>query len=151
MTDYNSPEAVEARKNQADPIIMYLIVRKSLPMSAGKIAAQVGHAVGILSDQYHEAHLPNILQSTSTEEINAIKALEIKIGWYTAWKNTSYRKVVLVATESQWEQLKLLPDHALVIDAGLTEIEPNSETVIGLWPMLKSAAPKVVQKCQVLK
>ena len=151
MTDHNSPEAVEARKNQVDPLIMYLIVRKSLSMGAGKIAAQVGHAVGILSDQYHETNLPHIFESRSTEDVFAIKALETKLGWYTAWKNASYRKVVLVATESQWAQLKLLPDHVLVIDAGLTEVAPNSETVIGLWPMLKSAAPRVVQKCQVLK
>ncbi len=148
MTDHNSPEAVEARKNQPDPIVMYLIVRKSLPMSAGKIAAQVGHAVEMLNDQYHNMNLPGPFDLVLSE---SMQALEKKAAWFTAYKNTSYRKVVLVAKDGEWEKLKMLPDHVVVIDAGLTEIAPNSETVIGLWPMLKSAAPDVVRKLQSLK
>lgn len=144
MTDHDSPEAVEARKNQVDPFVEYLVVRKSLEMSAGKIAAQVGHAAVMLSDIYHETNLNDPLKPPSD-------ALLLKIGTYAAWKNTSYRKVVLVANEKDWVKLKELPDIVIVRDAGLTEVEPGSETVIGLWPMKKSAAPKFVQKLQTLK
>ena len=44
MTDPQTPENVETRASQEDPIIMYLIVKESLNMSAGKTAAQCAHA-----------------------------------------------------------------------------------------------------------
>ena len=56
MTDHTSPEAIVARKDQEDPIVMYLIVRESLNMSIGKTAAQVGHAVQMLHLKYEHEH-----------------------------------------------------------------------------------------------
>ena len=41
----DSPEKIQARRTQKDPWVQYLIVRKSLQMSTGKISAQVGHGV----------------------------------------------------------------------------------------------------------
>lgn len=145
MKDHEMPEAVAARKNQVDPFVEYLVVRKSLNMSAGKIAAQCAHAANMLNDIYHETDLGDPFIKPPSEE------LLLKMGVYAAWKNTSYRKVVLVADEKDWLKLKELPDIVIVRDAGLTEVEPGSETVIGIWPMKKSAAPKLVQKLQTLK
>jgi peptidyl-tRNA hydrolase len=42
-------------------------------------------------------------------------------------------------------------DIIIVVDAGLTEIKPDSETVIGVHPMRKSEAPKLIKRLQVLK
>lgn len=158
MDDHNSPEAAEARANQEDPIVMYLVVRESLGMSAGKLAAQCGHAVGMLDRKYDkqiaviEGHIdpvygpPDDLESRIPERVKA--ALTI----WDEWDNTSFRKVVLTADEKEWEKLKALDvPKVIVVDAGLTEIAPNSETVIGLWPMRKSERPKLVKRLQVLK
>lgn len=45
---HDDPAAVEARKNQEDPWVLYLIVRESLNMTPGKLVAQCGHAVGMV-------------------------------------------------------------------------------------------------------
>jgi len=142
MEDHDSPEAVAARANQEDPIIMYLIVRVSLEMSVGKIAAQCGHAVGMLESKFNE------LDRQGFSGWHEPGDLAI----YQHWKNNSFRKVVLAGKEKDWEKLKAsILQRVVVVDAGLTEITPGSETVIGLWPMHKSQAPKAVQRCQVLK
>lgn len=138
MTDHNSPEEIEKRKNQEDPIVMYLVVRKSIAsqMSVLKTAAQVGHAVSMLDGKFRDLEL-EILAGWSN-------STDTKI--FNLWLETSYRKIVLVADEGQWSKLKELPNHVLVIDAGLTEISPNTETVIGLWPMKRSDAHKTIVK-----
>lgn len=56
------------------------------------------------------------------------------------WLATSYRKVVLRADDKEWERLKAELWCFLVRDAGLTEVESGSETVLVLWPMRKSEA-----------
>lgn len=141
--DYNSPEECEKRMSQEDPIIMYLVVHE-IGMSVGKIAAQVGHAVGML-------YLKRDKLITSTNSL-----LSHRLDIWKEWQNDSFRKVTLTANDSKWNKLKaLLPDlgieHAMVIDAGLTEIPRGSETVIGVWPMRKSNRPPLLRKLQVLK
>ena len=68
------------------------------------------------------------------------------IAWNT-WHGNC-RKVVLKANETQWRQLKKITD-VVVVDAGYTEIAPNSETILGFWPILKSQAPEEIKKLQV--
>lgn len=36
-------------------------------------------------------------------------------------------------------------------DAGLTEVDPGTETVMALWPMRKSERPPLVKRLQTLK
>lgn len=158
MEDHELPEAIAARANQEDPIVMYLIVRE-LGMSVGKIAAQVGHAVQMLGkkrdkiDNEINSHIdpvygpPDDLWDRIPETVK--QALKI----WDEWDNTSFRKVTLTADEKEWVKLKAITDipKVIVVDAGLTEIASGSETVIGLWPMRKSERPKLVKKLQVLK
>lgn len=135
---YESPEKIWARRNQEDPWVMYMIVRDSLGMSAGKIGAQCGHAVGMIYNHYNEI----CVEHKSSKLIASFKE----------WQNTSFRKVVLRAKENQWERLKSKLDlFVLVRDAGLTEVSPNSETVIGIWPIKKSERPNCLRKLQALK
>jgi peptidyl-tRNA hydrolase len=158
MTEHDSAEAVENRSNQEDPITMYLIVRESLGMSIGKTAAQCGHAVGMLYRKYDkqiaviDGHIdpvygpPDDLLERIPERVK--NALEI----WDEWDRSLFRKVTLTSDDKEWEKVKALDyPKVIVVDAGLTEIAPGSETIIGLWPMFKSKVPKVIKKLQVLK
>lgn len=115
-----------------DKIVMYLIVNKTLNMSIGKVAAQVGHAVGMLYD---------------LNDSDKIKSFQI----WNDWIESDYRKVVLGADESQWSKIKQLENIVVVVDRGLTEIKSGSETVIGLYPLYQSNAPKIIKRLQLLK
>lgn len=138
----SSKEDMEKEKfDKDDPnaYAMYLVVRESLNMSPGKMAAQVGHAVMALAHAYTELVIREMYLGTKAAKMAA----------YVNWMNNC-RKVVLRANDIQWEALKKLAligwDQELVIDSGYTEIEPNSETVIGFWPMKKSDAPQLIKE-----
>ncbi len=147
ITDYNSPEERAKRMAQEDPIIMYLVVHE-LGMSAGKIGAQCGHAVGMLHIKHTEFSNEN--KKKDFPEVHGL------LNIWDEWLHNSFRKVVLTANDNKWAKLKAkLPElglmHVMVVDSGLTEIAYGSETVIGLWPMRKSVAPQCIKKLQALK
>ena len=163
MKDHDSPEAVEARASQEDPIVMYLIVHETLDMSTGKTAAQCAHASQMLTLDYFEtkdksrALQKKILETTDPDELHVMKGLYAeqnrKLSIFGEWLQGSFRKVVLRADDKEWK--KIQNDYGthmiMVVDAGLTEIAAGSETVIGLWPMRRSQRPKTIQRLQVLK
>lgn len=133
------------------PYVMYLVVNNSLNMSPGKIAAQVGHAVMELSEKkamYDLRLALNFPESILGHNKSQYKEELEKVIPYNTWR-VNCRKVVLKANSSQWRKLRPIAD-VLIIDAGYTEIEPNSETVLGFWPMRKAEAPKLIKKLQVL-
>ena len=124
-----------------DFIFMYLIVKSSLNMSAGKIGAQCGHAVGMLYQRHHDLVMQNMAGWTDKTDMKI----------WDEWQNNFYSKITLACKDKDWEKVKLEnPNHVLVIDSGKTEISPNSETCIGLWPMWKSNRPKLIKKLQLL-
>lgn len=159
MEEHNSPESVAKRASQEDPIVMYLVVRESLGMGLGKTAAQCAHASQMLQLSFNESfnRLEELKEMKvifgSLNEDEAIEQIDSqpKCSIFTEWLNSSFRKVVLRADDKEWVKLKELPNHIVVVDAGLTEIAAGSETVIGLWPMHKSERPKLVTKLQALK
>jgi peptidyl-tRNA hydrolase, PTH2 family len=126
-----------------DPLLVYLIVRQSLNMSAGKIAAQAGHGIQKLLINYFEI-------KNATVEGDEKEA----IFWDNTsdWMDQNSRKVVLVANDQEFEKVKqAYPDHYLIKDNGLTEVPPGSDTLICLRPMHKSAVSKVIKRLQTLK
>lgn len=160
MEDRNSPEAMAARAAQPDPIVMYLIVKESLEMSIGKTAAQCAHGSQMLQLKFNTlekelANLENLEEtfgSLNPSEGAAREAIHPQYYIFQQWLDTSFRKVVLRANDHQFERLKKeCPNHIVVVDAGITEIAPGSETVLGLWPMHRSTCPKYLTKIQVLK
>ena len=161
MKDINSEEAVNARRDQEDPIVMYLIVRESLSMSMGKTAAQCAHASQMLQlkntrlDWEIESYLPLPHEAVGYDGSNIPQDLKDRSKIFSQWLDSSFRKVVLKADDKEWAKVKeaFQGEYArvLVVDAGLTEIPSGSETVIGLWPMRKSEVPKVIKRLQVLK
>lgn len=165
---HDSPEQIELRKGQGDPLIMYLIVRESLGMSVGKIAAQCGHATdmvllkylregGVLPPEEGSAPFPHDDTTYFGDSIieSMIRARRARHKLYYEWLQSSFRKVVLTADDKEWGKVQHAGQDGLrfviVRDAGLTEVAPESETVMGIWPMRKSLAPKVLKRLQVLK
>lgn len=162
MKDHETPEA-----SQEDPVVMYLIVHESLNMSIGKTAAQSAHASMMLVLKYFTMKDASItLQKRMQPLLNAppdanemakLKAAYVELSRplsiFGEWLNSSYRKVVLRASDKEWAKLKeeFKDSMVMVVDAGLTEIASGSETFIGLWPIRKSQRPKILQRLQALK
>jgi peptidyl-tRNA hydrolase len=161
MKDHNEPEVDE------DPVVMYLIVHESLNMGMGKTAAQCAHASqmltlkyftmketssGLQKQMYPLLNLPPD-QSAMAKMKAAYSELSRPLSIMGEWLNSSYRKVVLRASDKDWAKLKeeFKDSMVLVVDAGLTEIAAGSETVMGLWPIRKSKVSKTVKRLQVLK
>jgi peptidyl-tRNA hydrolase, PTH2 family len=114
-----------------DEIVMYLIVRSSLGMPKGKIAAQVGHGVQLI-----------------------IRAIEAQGGprdklWLEEWELQSYTKLVLKADDEEFFK----PRSAFgryVVDEGRTAVEAGSRTVYAMAPMPKSRAAPYVEGLKLL-
>jgi PTH2 family peptidyl-tRNA hydrolase len=111
-------------------------------MSVGKACAQVAHAAQMFINGY-------MVMKTGE---NAPHSRYTKLIENTAkWMGGSFRKVVLGGTAKDFEKIKAELQVFVVRDAGLTEIEPGTETVIVTWPIPKSEQPKVLARLQVLK
>lgn len=155
--------------NQEDPIIMYLIVRESLinDMGLGKCCAQVGHAVSMLMIDWHkldkryDKYISNIEMYTSASNLigepSVLKTPEQEkfLSQYFLWCDwfkEGICKIALKADDKEWEKvLNLDLEKVLVIDAGLTKLEPGTATVIGFAPIRKSTRPKLIKNLQVLQ
>jgi PTH2 family peptidyl-tRNA hydrolase len=106
-------------------IVMYILVNVDLKMKPGKIAAQVGHVVGVIVEEIikkaYDDRTPESLEDYD---------------YYEKWtKNNMYKKVTLKAREEELRDfLKNEKKCRYIIDAGLTQIAPNSLTVVGFFP-----------------
>ncbi len=97
---------------------LVVVVRDDIKMSVGKLAAQVAHAAVTC----------------------ALEAKSRKPKWFSEWLKEGQRKVVLRAEDM--DQLRALKDQAmraglpqaLITDAGLTELAPNTTTCLGIGP-----------------
>jgi len=139
---FDDERLAQVRAEQGDPIVQYFIVRTDIPMSVGKIGAQIAHGAEMFVLRYS---LYSHLQVSMTEDECNRESLTKE------WLSGSFRKVVLGGKKKDFEKIISELNVFLVRDAGLTEVEPNSETVIVTWPMRKSAQPKCLSRLQVLK
>lgn len=112
-------------------LIIYLIVREDLKMGKGKIAAQCGHAV------------QDLIQSAPKNLL-----ISYKKGYHT--------KICLkVKNFNEMEELRIwckenkIP-HYQVIDVGRTQVDPDTETVLGIGPVYKHIASKVLKNLKLL-
>jgi peptidyl-tRNA hydrolase, PTH2 family len=151
-------DIITIRKDDEDPLTCYLIVRESLGMSAGKACAQCSHAAQYLQVEYHELNQRLDRYYGGDKLVPPTMEELLKASDYKDWMKKGVRKVVLRADDKEWEKLKecykaeLESGGAVIVrDAGLTEIPSGSETCIGLWPVKKSFALKIVQRLQKLK
>lgn len=116
------------------PYTQVLVVRKDLKMGAGKVAAQCSHA-----------------------SISAfLKSQERKWGSsWEEWLDEGMQKIVLkVQSEKEllqlFEQVKNKFPTALIMDAGHTQIAPNTKTCIGIGPANENELKKYTGHLKLL-
>ena len=125
-----------------DPFVLYTVVRKSLKMTGGKIGSQCQHAFDYLTRDVMKLLVNPTLSTWEADRMER----------FNAWRNTEdHAKVVLGATDEEFEQVKKeYPLHFLVIDLGYTQVAPNTETCLGLWPLKKSERSALLQRLKPL-
>lgn len=134
---FDDERLAEIRKSQEDPVVQYYVVRTDIPMSAGKIGAQIAHGAQMFAFAYMES----LAKAITNPKMDVVKK----------WLDGSFRKVVLGGKEKDFEKIKNELDVFLVRDAGLTEVDCGTETVLVTWPQLRSQCPKILKKLQTLK
>lgn len=114
----------KVRINELDqsPLYMYVLVNDDLKMGKGKIAGQVGHVVGLITEE---------IIRKSYETTRGVPDCYAR---YMVWKATGHAKVILKASQEQIEELLGEPETMYIRDAGRTQIAPNSLTVLGFYP-----------------
>lgn len=112
----------------ADPQIMYFLVKDSVVLSAPKLAIQVGHGVEAIMSYCENA-------DCSLDE----------------WKKDGSRKVLLSTPENIWKKIvdSNEIDYCLVQDFGLTELDPYTQTILVLLPVKKSKCPKIIKRLRL--
>ncbi|KAM7364186.1 putative peptidyl-tRNA hydrolase 2 [Cochliomyia hominivorax] len=113
---------------------MVLVVRNDLKMGRGKVAAQCGHgAVGAYQKAVRS--MPSIVR---------------------AWENSGCAKIALkVESEAEMMAIKRAAEArglntCLIRDAGRTQIEPNSKTVLAIGPAAVEAIDQVTGHLKLL-
>ena len=111
---------------------MYIVVNGDLKMHKGKIASQVGHAVQKVTE-YCLKECPKL------------------------WKkyNSSCTPKIVLKTKNEEELLNLIDKtdnifKCYVIDAGKTQIKPNSLTAVGYIPMSKECGQNIFKDFKLL-
>ncbi len=108
--------ALKTRRSMEHKLVV--VVREDLKMSGGKLAVQVAHAAVSC----------------------ALEAKARNPSWFASWYREGQRKVGLRADDL--EELRRLESkaaraslpRALISDAGLTELPPNTTTCLGIGP-----------------
>ncbi|MGW3471856.1 peptidyl-tRNA hydrolase [Saccharopolyspora sp. NPDC000995] len=99
-----------------------LWLNPDVPMSAGKSAAQVGHATMILAALLHGAGLDAELERWVADGFRC----SVRQADVATWARLHPRD----DPETAWRQARV----AMVRDAGFTEVDPGTVTVLAQWP-----------------
>ena len=117
---------------ETEPLVMYLLVRKDLKMGKGKIGAQCGHAV------------QELIMTCPKPILDAYR------------RNQVYAKICLqIQDEAQMDHIETMckalgVHHHKVVDLGKTQVAPNTPTVLGIGPVLKSTIVDIVTDLKLL-
>jgi len=126
---------ITQKKNQSDfEYKMVIVTRSDLPLSAGKLAAQVSHAA---------------VSCTLLTKKN-------KPEWFAKWQREGAKKVVVkVETLGEFFPLKEKAEKLgitvnVVTDAGHTEIPEGTQTVLGIGPAPSNLIDQVTGELPLL-
>jgi len=117
-----------------DEIKQVIVVRKDIKMGAGKIASQVAHA-----------SLMSFLKVNKTDKEIAKK-----------WLDTGEKKIIVKTTSyDEFNEIKKALSEKripfeVIIDKGLTQVEPGTETAIGIGPFYEKKIDEVTSKLKLL-
>jgi PTH2 family peptidyl-tRNA hydrolase len=109
-----------------DEIVQYFVVNKDVEMSKGKMAVQVAHVATIIALKY------------------------INTGDFKEWYEGNQKKIVLQGNKKDLLKL-IVKGFDFIRDNGLTEIEKDTLTCVGLQPMRRSMAQKYIKRLQLFK
>lgn len=127
-------------------IVEYLIVNKDLNMSIGKTCAQVAHAQKLIDSKYLD--LMVIWDWYGFDVVDGVEDSKV-FKDYNEWSEGNQKKIILRAKESK--MLKAIEMGAVEVrDNGLTEIPPNSLTVVGFMPQPKANLQEFTKRLQLL-
>jgi PTH2 family peptidyl-tRNA hydrolase len=124
---------------------MYILVNSDLKMGKGKIASQVGHVVQQATEtiitNYYERH------RDPKNEIYGLMYDE-----YCKWNSQGSAKITLKATTDEMKYI--ITNHGeqikFICDAGLTQVDPNSLTVLAFIPMKEDKMTYNISKHKLL-
>ena len=144
---YTIPE----EPTKTNHLVMYFIVRDDLNMSAGKVGVQCAHAAQMILFEYFN-------MEKGSESFPALDQPEAKVMrmqyWLQQSDKTGMKKFVKIAYGADAKEFQKIKDQLepiTVKDAGLTEIEPGTETVMVFYPLYKDERPKLLKRLQLLK
>ncbi len=109
-----------------------IVVRKDLKMSKGKMAAQVAHAA-----------IETFRSSTPSKRLRWLRGGQKKVVVYA--RNLEEFKSIL----SKCKKMKI--NHAVIYDAGLTEVPPHTPTCIGIGPDEEERINKITGNLPLVK
>ncbi|SCM01805.1 peptidyl-tRNA hydrolase 2, putative [Plasmodium chabaudi chabaudi] len=125
---------------------MVFCVRTDIKMNKGKIASQCCHAcLGV----YEKILKRNTKLKANENSKNVLT-------YYDIWKKTGQKKIVLKISslEEMYEiEKKAQMDGlitSIIVDAGRTQIEPNTETVIAIEPVPDEIVNKITGQLKLL-
>jgi len=119
--------------NKIVSIKQAIIVRMDLKMGKGKIASQVGHACVIGAENVRKTH-PN---------------------WFNEWW-INQKKIVLKVKDDvelsqiQNEAIKFNLPCFKIVDAGMTQINPNTTTCLSIGPAPENDIDMITSKLKLL-
>ncbi|KAK7746969.1 hypothetical protein SLS53_002157 [Cytospora paraplurivora] len=136
--------ARQAEDGSSEECKLVLVVRTDLGMTKGKIAAQCGHAT--------LACYKSLAKAASRGGPASPEARLLQ-----RWERHGQAKVA-VQTRGGQDELELLLGKAqslgvtaeVIVDAGRTQIDPGSMTVLGVGPAPKSAVDKITGNLKLL-
>lgn len=116
---------------------MYFIVNRDLKMGVGKTSGQVGHAAARITR----------MMETRTHMFTADQMAN-----YHTWVKTHETKIVLGTNEALMDLMLEKYGHLAIpiIDAGRTQIAPESFTVMGFIPLADEQVPEEIKGLKLL-
>lgn len=122
------PTKISDVGTSAEEYKMVLVARTDVPMSGGKLGAQCAHAaVGVVSQLFADSHSMLL----GRWEADGSKKVTLGVG--------SKSKLEGIMAEAKRNRLP----HYLVVDAGRTEVDPGTNTVLAIGPGPASAIDAV--------
>jgi len=117
----------------------YLIINDDLKMSKGKIASQSAHAILNVHRFMASNGMENKAWSNNGEKIVVLRASELIIRQLLA----EYGELII---NKKKDKLNVFP----VYDAGRTEVESGSLTVLATTPIMDSSKPEILKTLKLL-